>query len=151
MKISKVITVFFFSIITFSGFSQQKEVQIIATKVTDQIYMLKGQGDNIGLFIGEDAVFMIDDQFAPLTSKILEAIEKITPNKVDYLINTHWHGDHTGLNENMGKEGVLIIAQNNVRKRMSSESVRRGRTIAASPKVVLPVITFDKDISFHIN
>ncbi len=151
MKTSKVITVFFFSIITFSGFSQQKEVQIIATKVTDQIYMLKGQGGNIGLFIGEDAVFMIDDQFAPLTSKILEAIKKITPNKVDYLINTHWHGDHTGGNENMGKEGVLIIAQNNVRKRMSTESVRRGRTIAASPKVALPVITFDKDISFHIN
>tara|TARA_R110001632_G_scaffold154429_3_gene272608 strand:+ start:1191 stop:2075 length:885 start_codon:yes stop_codon:yes gene_type:complete len=151
MNLSKRIIVFFLLFSPIIGFSQQKEVQIRATKVTDQIYMLKGQGGNIGLFIGEDAVFMIDDQFAPLTPKILAAIKKITSKKVDYLINTHWHGDHTGGNENMGKEGVLIIAQNNVRKRMSMESVRGGRTTPASPKVALPVITFDKDISFHIN
>lgn len=148
--IKSILTVFFLAI-TITGFSQQREVQITATKVTDQVYMLKGQGGNIGLFIGEDAVFMIDDQFAPLTPKILEAIKKITPNKVDYLINTHWHGDHTGGNENMGKEGALIVAHNNVRKRMSMESVRRGRKIPASPKVALPVITFEKDLSFHIN
>ncbi|MBL4604556.1 MAG: MBL fold metallo-hydrolase [Flavobacteriaceae bacterium] len=143
-------------IITFISLStainaQNSEVKITSTKITDQIYMLKGQGGNIGLFIGDDAVYMIDDQFAPLTSKILEAIKKITPKKVDYLINTHWHGDHTGGNENMGNEGALIVAHDNVRKRMSTESTRRGRTVAASPKVALPVITFSKDLSFHIN
>ncbi|MFY0629717.1 MAG: MBL fold metallo-hydrolase [Flavobacteriaceae bacterium] len=130
---------------------QNRDIKITSTKVTDQIYMLKGQGGNIGLFIGDDAIYMIDDQFAPLTPKILEAIKKITPNKVDYLINTHWHGDHTGGNENMGKEGALIVAHDNVRKRMSSESTRRGRKVPAAPKVALPVITFSKDLSFHIN
>ena len=132
-------------------FAQGGDIQIKAEKVTDQIYMLKGRGGNIGLFIGEDAVFMIDDQFAPLTPKILAAIKEITPKKVSYLINTHWHGDHTGGNENMGKEGALIVAHDNVRKRMSVESVRRGRTVPAAPKVALPVITFDKDLTFHIN
>jgi len=151
MKNFKIAFTFLILLLSISVCSQQKGVTIKSTKVTDQIYMLEGQGGNIGIFIGEDAVFMIDDQFAPLTSKILEAIKKITPKKVDYLINTHWHGDHTGGNENMGKEGTLIIAQENVRKRMSSEYVRRGRTMPASPKIALPVITFDKDISFHIN
>ena len=147
----KIEFTFLILLLSISVSSQQKEVTIKSTKVTDQIYMLEGQGGNIGIFIGEDAVFMIDDQFAPLTSKILEAIKKITPKKVDYLINTHWHGDHTGGNENMGKEGALIIAQENVRKRMTSEYIRRGKTMPASPKIALPVITFDKDISFHIN
>lgn len=131
--------------------AQWDQVKIETEKVTDQFYILKGRGGNIGLFVGEDAVFMIDDQFAPLTPKILAAIKEITPKKVDYLVNTHWHGDHTGGNENMGKEGALIVAHNNVRKRMSTESVRRGRTVPAAPKVALPVITFDKDVVFHIN
>ena len=83
---------FFFSlIISASVLSQQKEVNILSIQLTDQIYMLKGQGGNIGLFVGEDAVFMIDDQFASLTPKILVAIKEITPKKVNYLINTHWH------------------------------------------------------------
>lgn len=130
---------------------QWDKVEITTQKVTEQMYMLKGRGGNIGLFVGEDAVFMIDDQFAPLTPKILAAIQEITPKKVDYLVNTHWHGDHTGGNENMGKEGTLIVSHKNVRKRMSTESMRRGKKVLASPKVALPVITFDKDLFFHIN
>ena len=149
MKIFK--TVVALLLCTLSASSQQREVKITPVKVTDQIYMLAGQGGNIGLFIGEDAVLMIDDQFAPLTPKILEAIKTITPKKVDYLINTHWHGDHTGGNKNMSDEGALIVAHDNVRVRMSKESVRRGRTMPASPKAALPVITFAQDLSFHIN
>lgn len=122
--------------------SQKKEVQIITTKISDQVFMLKGQGGNIGLFIGDDAVFMIDDQFAPLTPKILEAIKKITPKPVNYLMNTHWHGDHTGGNLNMQKEGALILAHKNVRKRMSVDQIVRGKAKKASPKEALPVITF---------
>ena len=133
------------------AFSQTDQVKITTTKITDQIYTLEGRGGNIGVFVGEDAVFMIDDQFAPLTPKILAAIKEITPKKVNYLINTHWHGDHTGGNENMGKEGSLIVAHDNVRKRMSVESMRRGRKLPPAPKVALPVITFDQDLSFHIN
>ena len=151
MHTFKTMLIVFFLGTTITGFSQRQEVQIKTTKITEQFYMLVGQGGNIGIFIGDDAVFMIDDQFAPLTPKILEAIKKITPKKVSYLINTHWHGDHSGGNENMAKEGALIFAHDNVRKRMSKESTRRGRTIPASPKEALPVITFDKDISFHIN
>lgn len=130
---------------------QWDKLEITTERVTEQIYMLQGRGGNIGLFVGEDAVFMIDDQFAPLTPKILAVIQEITPKKVDYLVNTHWHGDHTGGNENMGKEGTLIVSHKNVRKRMSTESMRRGKKVPASPKVALPVITFDKDLFFHIN
>ena len=138
-------------LISFSLNSQKKEVKIEPTKLTEQVYMLKGQGGNIGLFIGDDAVFMIDDQFAPLTPKILLAIKQITDKPVSYLINTHWHGDHTGGNENMEKEGALIVAHDNVRKRMSLEQVVRGKTKKASPKSALPVITFSKDMMMHIN
>ena len=151
MRTIKTMLVIFLFGISITGFSQRQEVQIKTTKITDQFYMLEGQGGNIGIFIGDDAIFMIDDQFAPITPKILAAIKKITPKKVDYLINTHWHGDHTGGNENMSKEGALIFAHDNVRKRMSKESTRWGRKVPASPEAALPVITFDKDMTFHIN
>ncbi|CAL2091875.1 MBL fold metallo-hydrolase [Tenacibaculum sp. 190524A05c] len=131
--------------------AQNKEVVIEPVKITDNIYMLKGQGGNIGLFVGEDGAFMIDDQFAKLTPKILKAIKGITDKPVKYLINTHWHGDHTGGNENMSKEGAVIISHDNVRKRMSVESVVRGRKRPASPESALPVITFSKDMIVHFN
>jgi glyoxylase-like metal-dependent hydrolase (beta-lactamase superfamily II) len=118
--------------------------------------MLVGQGGNIGVSIGEDGVFVIDDQFAPLTDKILEAIAALTSQPVRFVFNTHWHGDHTGGNENMGEAGALIVAHANVRRRMSVDQVleRIGRpatTTPASPEGALPVITFTEDVSFHIN
>lgn len=143
-----------FSLLSFISFSvqcQNKEVKIVSTKITEQVYMLKGQGGNIGLFIGEDGVFMIDDQFAPLTPKILEAIKKITNEPIGYLVNTHWHGDHTGGNRNMQKEGAVIVAHKNVRKRMSLDNIVRGKTKKASPKEALPIITFTEDMMLHIN
>lgn len=130
---------------------QKQEVVIKTTKITDQIYMLEGRGGNIGLFIGEDGVFMIDDQFANITPKILKAIKAITNKPVKYLVNTHWHGDHAGGNENMQKEGAVIVSHENVRKRMSIDTVVRGKTKKASPKEALPVITFTKDMMFHLN
>ena len=145
----KLFSLFFFITLTIQ--SQKKEIKIKTTKLSEQVFMLKGSGGNIGLFIGEDAVFMIDDQFAPLTPKILEAIKSITSKPVNYLLNTHWHGDHTGGNLNMHKEGALILAHNNVRKRMSVDQVIRGRTKKASPKEALPVITFTEDMMMHIN
>lgn len=136
-----------------SGFAQQKEVQIKTTKVSDHIYMLVGQGGNIAVSVGEDGVFMIDDQFARLTPKILKAIQEITPKPVEFLINTHWHGDHTGGNENMQKEGAVIVAHDNVRKRMSMDQFNKERKLTkkAAPKEALPIITFSKDISFFFN
>lgn len=137
--------------ITISSYAQQNEVKIIPIKITENIYMLKGQGGNIGLFIGEDGVFMIDDQFAPLSSKILATIKDITNKPIKYLVNSHWHGDHTGGNENFQKEGALILAHENVRKRMSLSKIVRGKTKKALPKEALPVISFSDNIMLHIN
>ena len=130
-----------------------EKVVINAINVTENIYMLEGRGGNIGLCVGEDGAFMIDDQFAPLTEKILAAIAKITDQPVQYLINTHWHGDHVGGNENMANAGAVIVAHENVRKRMSTEQLLKAfsRTVPPSPPAALPVITFDADIHFHFN
>ncbi|WP_046743908.1 MBL fold metallo-hydrolase [Kordia zhangzhouensis] len=153
MKLLKISCLFIFlSSISISS-AQQKEVQINVTKVSEHVYMLVGQGGNIAISVGEDGVFMIDDQFAPLTPKILKAIETVSDKPVKFLINTHWHGDHTGGNENMSKEGAVIVAHENVRKRMSMEQFNkeRNRTTPASPETALPVITFSKDVSFYFN
>ena len=98
-----------------------KDTKIEATKVADGIYMLTGQGGNIGISAGEDGIFMIDDQFAPLTEKIKAAIAKISDKPIRFVINTHWHFDHTGGNENLGKDGVVLVAHDNVRERMSKD------------------------------
>ncbi len=130
-----------------------KDVQIQTNKISEGIYMLIGAGGNIGLSIGEDGVFMIDDQFAPMTTKIKAAVAAITDQPIKFLINTHWHFDHTGGNENLGKENVLIVAHDNVYKRMSVDSLigAFGMTVPASPTVALPVITFNDTTTFHLN
>lgn len=132
------------------------DVEIETQRLTDNVYMLIGQGGNIGVSAGDDGVFIIDDQFAPLTEKIVAAIREITSEPVRFVFNTHWHGDHTGGNENLGEVGALIVAHDNVRERMSVEQVleRIGRPAAtepAAPDGALPVVTFAGDVSFHIN
>ena len=104
-------------------------VEIQTQQVSSGVYMLLGQGGNIGVFIGEDGVFVIDDQFAPLTDKILAAIGAITSEPVRFVFNTHWHGDHTGGNENLAGVGAVIVAHENVRERLSMDQVleRVGR------------------------
>ena len=139
-----------------SGQNTMDDVQITTQQLTDGVYMLTGQGGNIGVSVGPDGVFVIDDQFAPLTEKILAAIAAITSESVRFVFNTHWHGDHTGGNENMGEAGALIVAHDNVRERMSADQVlqRIGRPVSttpASPEGALPVVTFTDDVSFHIN
>src|SRR5688572_26828827 len=129
------------------------KVEIKAVKITNTTYMLTGAGGNIGLSVGDDAVFIVDDQFAPLTPKITAAIAQITPKPVKFVLNTHWHFDHTGGNENLGKAGALILAHHNVRKRMSSEQLIDFLNMKTKPdpKDALPVVTFSADLAFHIN
>ena len=142
------------SVILVSGVAfAQQEVNIVTTDLGSGVYLLKGQGGNIGLFVGEDGVFMIDDQFAPLSDKIKAAVADISDQPVKFIINTHWHGDHTGGNENFAKSGSVIVAHENVRKRMSTKQVIKAfnREVPASAQQALPVITFTEQVNFHIN
>ncbi len=129
------------------------KAEIKAEKLSPTTYVLYGVGGNIGLSIGDDSTFVIDDQFAPLTEKITAAIKALTLKPVQFVLNTHWHGDHSGGNENFGKAGSLIVAHENVRKRMSSDQFIQllKSKVAASPKVALPVVTFTRDMTFHLN
>lgn len=115
--------------------------------------MLVGAGGNIAVAVGDDAVFIVDDQFAPLTPKIQAAIAALTSKPVKFVVNTHWHNDHTGGNENFGKAGAMIVAHDNVRKRMSTEQfiAALNRREPASPAAALPVVTFSDGVTFHIN
>lgn len=129
------------------------QVQIRAHPVANGIYYLEGQGGNIGLSVGEDGVVMIDDQFAPLTDRILAAVRQINPGEIRFVINTHVHGDHTGGNENLGSGGALIVAHHNVRKRLQAGGFMEAfkRDVPPAPAAALPVVTFGEDASFHLN
>src|SRR5262245_53548943 len=96
-------------------------VKITTSALRGGVYMLQGAGGNLGLSIGSDAAFLVDDQFAPLSAKILAAVKALTDQPVRFVVNTHWHGDHSGGNEPLGNAGVIIVAHDNVRTRMSVE------------------------------
>lgn len=153
IKKTGIISVFVIGMMLLPIFGLSAEVEIKAVPVADQIYMLVGQGGNIGLFVGEDGTFLIDDQFAPLTEKIIDAIKSVGGQHPKFLINTHYHGDHTGGNENLGKGGTLIVSHDNVRERLISGAYVSAFKMKLSPvaKDGLPVITFSKNIKFHLN
>src|SRR5882724_9642502 len=129
------------------------KVEIQTEKLAETVYMMTGSGGNLGVSVGEDAVFVIDDQFAPLTPKIQAAIAKLSSKPVKFVLNTHWHFDHTGGNENLGKAGAVIVAHENVRKRLSSDGFIEflGMKTKPEPTVALPVVTFTRDITFRLN
>jgi len=129
------------------------KVEVSAQTLAPGISMLTGAGGNIGVSVGDDGAFIIDDQFAPLTDKIKTAVAKLTSKPIRFVINTHWHGDHTGGNENFGTGGAVIIAHDNVRRRMSVQQVNEvlKTTTPPSPPVALPVITFAESVTLHLN
>jgi len=136
-------------LISSSFYAQNTNEVIIETfQLSNNVYMLVGQGGNIGVSVGDDGVFIIDDQFARLSSKIEAAIKKLSDKPFQFLVNTHWHGDHTGGNENMHKLGATIIAHDNVYKRLK-ETPKRDKSMR--PKAALPVITFNDKLNIHIN
>ncbi|MBT8146291.1 MAG: MBL fold metallo-hydrolase [Gammaproteobacteria bacterium] len=127
-------------------------IQISTTPVRDGIYMLQGSGGNIGLSIGEDGTFIIDDQFAPLTEKITAAIAELTDQPVTFVVNSHFHYDHADGNENFGRAGAYIVAHDNARRRMESTQVlASGRVQEPYDQVGLPKITFFDDMRFYFN
>jgi Zn-dependent hydrolases, including glyoxylases len=128
------------------------KVQMKATKVAGNVYMLEGAGGNIGVSVGDDGLLIVDDQFAPLADKIRAALKGIADKKLHFILNTHWHGDHTGGNVAFGPEAT-IIAHDNVRKRLATEqkSTVFNTTTPPSPKEALPVITFDQTLTVHFN
>ncbi len=158
-KLNICIILFYSLLVTISGNlsliaeEDYSDVQIKTIKLTDSIYMLMGKGGNIGVCVGDDGVFLIDDQFAPLTDKIISSVKKISDKDIRFVINTHWHFDHVGGNENLGNNGAVIIAHENVRTRMSTDQFVKffNKKVPASPKIALPVITFKEQIKFYLN
>jgi glyoxylase-like metal-dependent hydrolase (beta-lactamase superfamily II) len=126
------------------------KVEVKATKVAGNVYMLVGAGGNIGVSVGADGILIVDDQFAPLAEKIRAALKSLGEGKLKFVLNTHWHGDHTGGNSQFSPEAP-VIAQTNVRKRLSTEQKVMGETVKPSPKEALPVITFDDALTVHFN
>lgn len=134
------------------------KVQIKATKVSGNIYMLEGQGGNIAASVGEDGIVIVDDQFAPLADKIQATLKGlgITDKPVRFVINTHYHGDHTGGNAPFSNTGSTVIAQDNVRKRMQSGGIAGNggsvrMEVKPAEKSALPIITFEHDVTVHLN
>ncbi len=128
-------------------------IQIRTIPVTESIYMLQGSGGNIGVSIGDDGTIIVDNQFALLTDKIVAAIAELTDNPVSFVVNSHFHYDHTDGNENFGRAGALIVAQDNSRRRMATDQVLSGsnRPQPAYDEVGLPKITFMESMRFYYN
>jgi cyclase len=128
-------------------------VEIKTTKITEKIFMLEGAGGNIGVLVGKDGIVLIDDQFAPLSEKIKTALKAISDQPVKFIINTHYHFDHTDGNENFGGEGAIIVAQENTRMRMTTDQfiAAFNMTQKAAPYDALPKITFTESVTLHLN
>lgn len=147
-----------FGVLTHAQEQDFSKVQIKVTKVSGNIYMLEGEGGNIAASVGEDGIVIVDDQFAPLADKIQAALKNlgITDKPVRFVINTHYHGDHTGGNAPFANAGSTVIAQDNVRKRLEEGSElgiggSANEHVPPAAKAALPIITFEHDVTVHLN
>ena len=144
------------AVVAFPAAAQQEVdwdgVEITAEDLGGGVHVLFGRGGNIGVSTGPDGSLLVDDQYAPLTDKIVAAVGAIAPGPVRFVVNTHWHGDHTGGNENLGKAGALVVAHENVRRRMNPEDFADlvGRSQQAAPEA-LPVVTFESGVTLNWN
>ena len=153
-----VLITLFFAALASAQDQDFSKVQIKVTKVSGNIYMLEGAGGNIAASVGDDGIVIVDDQYAPLADKIAAALKNIgvTDKPVRFVINTHYHGDHTGGNAPFANQGATVIAQDNVRKRMQTGGkAGNGGSVAMdvkpAEKGALPIITFDHDVTVHLN
>lgn len=129
------------------------KVEIKVERLAPGVAVLFGSGGNVGVSYGPDGNILIDDQYAPLTGKILAALRTLDPGPVRFLVNTHWHGDHSGGNENLGRVGAVIVAHDNVRRRMAAGQTisQLGMVVPPAAKAALPVMTFGQGMRFHLN
>ncbi len=128
-------------------------VEIAPNEVTGNINFLTGSGGNIGVLYGDDGIMLVDDQYAPLSEKIKAAVSELSTGDIKFVVSTHYHGDHTGGNENFKKDGALIIGQENVRERLGTTfySSVWDRDVEEKSESYWPVITFDDDMTLHLN
>jgi glyoxylase-like metal-dependent hydrolase (beta-lactamase superfamily II) len=143
-------------LLSVQAFAQQQDfsaVQIQTQQLGNGLFMLIGEGGNIALSTGPDGSVLVDTQYAPLNAKIVAAVRAAGGDDVKYVINTHWHGDHTGGNEPLGKAGALIVAHDNVLARLSSEQFMAAfnQRVPPAPAAARPVITFPSRTTFHLN
>src|SRR5262245_1748787 len=130
----------------------QFEMEIKTFKLTDSIYVLEGAGGNVAAYVWEEGVLLVDDKLAPASPDVKAAVAAITPKPIRFVVNSHWHRDHSGGNEAFASGGSVIVAHENVRKRMSVDSFIGvfDRKSPASPATALPVVTFTRDVTFHL-
>lgn len=135
--------------------AQQPSITYKSTEVAPGLYMLEGvggfAGGNLGLSTGEDGAILIDDGLPPLTDELLEAVGELTDQPIEFLINTHVHGDHIGGNERLAQEGATIVAHDRLRERLVDEGIQTRAGRVPAPKDVLPVVTFSDAVTFHLN
>jgi glyoxylase-like metal-dependent hydrolase (beta-lactamase superfamily II) len=149
----RLLTPIFFAVALSTAVGQQQDfskVEIKATKISGSVYMLEGSGGNIGVCAGEDGIVIVDDQFAPLAPKIKDALKGISDKPVKFVINTHFHGDHTGGNAEFGKDAT-IIAHDNVRKRLEGGEIVGSDSPKPASREALPIVTFNDRTTVHIN
>ncbi|SFR32243.1 Glyoxylase, beta-lactamase superfamily II [Robiginitalea myxolifaciens] len=151
MKVLKLLL----GILCISSLNAQRNwdnVEIRSEQLKDQIYVLYGAGGNMGLALGQEYAYLIDDQFGPLSEKILTEIRSLTDKPLKFVVNTHWHGDHTGGNANLAREGAIVISHRQVRERMSTPQDRGERGIVpGSPHIALAQLTFNEEMTIHLD
>ena len=133
--------------------AQPDEVTVRTTHVAGQVHMLEGRGGNLAVFAGEEGILLVDDQYAPMSDKIREAVGTIHPGPLRFLINTHYHADHTEGNEEVAEPVTVVFAHDNVRQRLTADQFIAGidYTMKAAPEGDLPVVTFSDRLTFHFN
>ena len=129
------------------------EPELRIHKLGDNLHVLFGRGGNVGVFSGPDGVYLIDDKYAPMSAQVRAAVNKLSNQPIRFVFNTHWHADHTGGNESLGAGGSIIVAHDNVRKRLSNEQFIAAfqRKVEPSPDQALPLVTFDRGLTLHLN
>ena len=130
-----------------------EEPTVETTPLKAGLYLMQGRGGNVIASLGEDGVLLVDDDYKQYQPAYLEALGELGMDGVRFVVNTHWHGDHSGGNELWGKSGSVILGHENVRERMSTlqEMKRFNRTVDPSPQVALPLVTFDDSLAMHLN